>query len=646
MLFIEEKECRSQDTSVRRLFRSLLKKSQGFSLAGLMVAVGMMGGLSLGLTHIMKQIHQGKQEAESVQSQFQLQKEISLLLANKKHCSVSLAGDDPSSNPVTFKKANIDEPTEGLDVQLFTSNKAGNARNGNARFYPNRKFGKWMIESLKLQLDASTGSHTPNEENEDLGNVVVTIKRKIDKKEKRKTLKIPVQIKVSTAGGRNPDSTILECEGEGSSGLSNIAETSTGISVQNTVQIGRAPSYVCDGNAKGVIRFGSSPNPGLEYCSGTNWLQMHLTSILSDSATGVRVDGSVQVGASTKACSNSNEGALRYNTLDNKMEFCNATEWKVLGYSTPQCPSGQSWCPHSSCSDGKVWYPSRNNCECQPGHTFCGGSCVQRNCNSNQSWNSTNCRCVTQQNIQCTGGRIQQGNSCICPSGQTWNYSRLRCEGQQPNNRCTGGQIQQGNSCVCPSGQTWNSSRRRCETQSNNRCTGGRIQRGNSCVCPSGQTWNSLRRRCVSPPSPPSNIPCTGGRIQRGNSCVCPSGQTWNSSRRRCETQSNNRCTGGRIQRGNSCVCPSGQTWNSLRRRCVSPPSPPSNIPCTGGRIQRGNSCVCPSGQTWNSSRRRCETQSNNRCTGGQTWDSSRRRCVSPPSNIPCTGGRIQRGNS
>ena len=335
MLFMEENNYPPPASHHKPFFQSLLKKVRGFSLAGVMVAAGMMGGLSLALTHLMKQIYQGKQEAESVQYQFQLQREISLLLANKKHCSVSLAGDNPSSNPVTFKKTDIDEPTEGLDIKLFTSNRAGNARSGNAKFYPNKKFGKWMIESLKLQLDPSTGSHSPNQQNKDLGNIVVQIKRKVDKREKRKTLKIPVQIKVSTTGGRSPDSTILECEGESSSSLSNVTETSTGISVQNTVQVGTVPSHVCNSGAKGVIRFGPSPNAGLEYCDGTNWLRTYISSKFSSSTKGIYVDGSIKIGTSTETCSSSNKGTLRYNEIDKQIEFCNATEWKILGGSTP-----------------------------------------------------------------------------------------------------------------------------------------------------------------------------------------------------------------------------------------------------------------------------------------------------------------------
>ena len=251
-------------------FQPLLKKSQGFSLVGVMMAAGMVGGLSLALMHIMKQLHEGKRDSQSLQDQFQLHKEISLLLADENHCRVSLAGDDPAGSPVTFKKADIDEPSEGLNVELFTSNRAGDARSGSAKFYPNRKFGKWKIESLKLQLDSSTGSHTPDQENKDLGNVVVKAKRKINERTKTKTLKFPVQVKVSTAPGSDPLSTLLSCSGETATG---IAKTPTGSAIRGSFKIGIAATLTCDADSKGTMKYNETDNV-MEYCNSTNWVPL------------------------------------------------------------------------------------------------------------------------------------------------------------------------------------------------------------------------------------------------------------------------------------------------------------------------------------------------------------------------------------
>lgn len=41
--------------------------------------------------------------------------------------------------------------------------------------------------------------------------------------------------------------------------------------------------------------------------------------------------GSVIIGTSTDTCNGTTEGALRYNTTSNVMEFCDGTTWREWG---------------------------------------------------------------------------------------------------------------------------------------------------------------------------------------------------------------------------------------------------------------------------------------------------------------------------
>ena len=258
--------------------------------------------------------------------------------------------------------------------------------------------------------------------------------------------------------------------------------------------------------------------------------------------------------------------------------------------------------------------------------------------------------------LNCTGGRIAQGNRCVCPPNRPfWNGQRCRRRAQQPA-QCTGGRVLQGNQCVCPARRpNWNGQRcvRRAQPA---QCTGGRVLRNNQCVCPARRpNWNG--QRCVRRAQP---VQCTGGRVLQGNQCVCPPNRPrWDGNRCRRRGQQPAQCTGGRILQGNQCVCPPNRPrWdgNRCRRRGQQQPQQ-----CTGGRVLQGNQCVCPPNRPrWDGNRcRRPRQQQPQQCSGGRVlqgnqcvcpqnrprWDGNRCRRARQQQPQQCSGGRVRQGN-
>ena len=331
----------------------LFKNVRGFSLAEVMVVAGMIGGLSLVFPHITRQLGEGKKEAKSVQDQIRLEREISLLLANKKHCSVSLEKIKDANNldvPTIFKKADIIVPGQELDVELFTSDRTGINRSSR-RFFPGKRLGKLTVESLKFTLDASTGNHIANQENLDLGNIAVAFSRKVNNKKRLKTIKFPIQVKVSTGPSPGLDSTLLTCESEGTAilGFTALSVTATGIAVDGSFRVGGASALVCSQAVEGTIRFVNTlGNKSMEYCNGTGWIKVGLPPSLTGSLSGIEVDGSVKFGmASTATCTAANKGAIRKHGTNPELEYCDATSWTVIGNSSHIVhAAGQDCFPH------------------------------------------------------------------------------------------------------------------------------------------------------------------------------------------------------------------------------------------------------------------------------------------------------------
>ena len=350
----------------RFLFHSNFKNVCGFSLLEMVVAAGIGGMLSLALTHVFKQAGEGQQEVEGIRDELQLQKEISRLLSNKNHCTVSLREMKDANNndvPTVFEKTNI-QGLQGVDIELFTSNQAGTARDVR-KFFPGKKFGRWTLNSLELVLDPSTGDHSPDRENEDIGNILVTLGRKVDRRNVSKTLSFPIQVRVSTGSLPNPRSTLLVCESEaaGSSKFSAITATPSGVAINGSLQVGAANTLTCSQTIEGIMRFVNTPgSERLEYCDGTDWFVIGRPGSLTESSSGIEVSGGIKVGTTSVACTTANEGAIRYNNTTNNIEVCFASSWGGFNRAVVHA-SGQDCFPYFGQANAQ-------NHSCPTGYNF------------------------------------------------------------------------------------------------------------------------------------------------------------------------------------------------------------------------------------------------------------------------------------
>ena len=114
------------------------------------------------------------------------------------------------------------------------------------------------------------------------------------------------------------------------------------------------------------------------------------------------------------------------------------------------CPSGMKW-------NGSQCVKEQKDCEGTNPYKcgFCNqitGNWQNKLCFVGQHLDESTCECVSDENPECTGGKVWNGTECVCPEGT----------------------VEQGGSCVTPTPD----------------CTGGRIWNGTECVCPEGKTWD------------------------------------------------------------------------------------------------------------------------------------------------------------
>ena len=114
------------------------------------------------------------------------------------------------------------------------------------------------------------------------------------------------------------------------------------------------------------------------------------------------------------------------------------------------CPVGMVWEGYTCVFKGK-------DCEGENPYKcgFCNeftGKWQNKLCLVGQHLDESTCECVSDENPECTGGKVWNGTACVCPEGT----------------------VEQGGSCVTPTPD----------------CTGGRIWNGTECVCPEGKTWD------------------------------------------------------------------------------------------------------------------------------------------------------------
>lgn len=177
-------------------YRKVIRSSGGFSLAGVMVAAALMGGLSLAFMRLTKNISVGQDMAQSVADEMDLKTEIKMLLDDEKYCNASFGG-------YSFKKDEVDDPSktaEGLELPLYHADENGNRTNvkfdATDDLYKN--YGNLEIQSIRLYMPnggayPASGSHT------DIGELIVRVKKKIHGKTTTdKIIKIPMRVSMQT----------------------------------------------------------------------------------------------------------------------------------------------------------------------------------------------------------------------------------------------------------------------------------------------------------------------------------------------------------------------------------------------------------------------------------------------------------------
>lgn len=84
----------------------------------------------------------------------------------------------------------------------------------------------------------------------------------------------------------------------------------------------------------------------------------------------ISASGTVQIGGASVVCNASREGAIRYNSGTHKMEFCDSTSWKSMGFNISACTI-RSNVTTTAAVDGR----DVANVFCQNGETVMGGGC-------------------------------------------------------------------------------------------------------------------------------------------------------------------------------------------------------------------------------------------------------------------------------
>lgn len=195
------------------------QNEEGFSLVNVLIGFALLGGLALGVMQVMKNISNGQNHLNSVSDEMELKTEVRMILDDERYCRISFAGNGSPATPVTpvkFNKTSADEESEGLNVELWMSNQAGNIRTVkklSATDSSKNTYGKLNIISMKLLFKNGVGSnYSQSTGHNDIGELRITYQR--GKQNKISRFPVRVGLKTDSAGL----STILSCSREGTSG--------------------------------------------------------------------------------------------------------------------------------------------------------------------------------------------------------------------------------------------------------------------------------------------------------------------------------------------------------------------------------------------------------------------------------------------
>lgn len=197
------------------------RNDKGFSIVQVMVGIGLAGVLALVVMKISQNMSTVQNEAESSSEENELKIQLRMILDNSDHCSVSLAGLNPATNPVRFKKRDIDAVgSEGMTVELYQAQKnaLGQVVGRTKRFTSNAsdttptlvrpKKIKIMSMVLNMPNPPANTNYPQATKHSDIGSLVLMI----EKNKRSKRLELPLVVTMST--NSTGDSTILQCRSQ------------------------------------------------------------------------------------------------------------------------------------------------------------------------------------------------------------------------------------------------------------------------------------------------------------------------------------------------------------------------------------------------------------------------------------------------
>lgn len=126
----------------------LHSNKKGFSLLEIMIAIAMLGGISLGVMQMLKSMQKGQVDTQNFTDYTSIAQESSFLLNDLNSCKASLAG-------TTFHGSTI-KSSAITGIQLWSADQAG-ARS-QKKFYSGANFGKVTIDTISFNMPDYTAT--------------------------------------------------------------------------------------------------------------------------------------------------------------------------------------------------------------------------------------------------------------------------------------------------------------------------------------------------------------------------------------------------------------------------------------------------------------------------------------------------------
>ena len=357
-------------------------------------------------------------------------------------------------------------------------------------------------------------------------------------------------------------------------------------------------------------------------------------------------DESEPVNGVCGGCNTNEECGSGYNTCENHICTCVATECPDSDFTDTLCACCPSDAPKwdstegvcKTCADIDITLPVYNKetkmCEA---------------CPDKKVWDSENKQCVQCiEDLDCAeSGFVCDGYQCICAAGTSTPCAANLIQTVKTSVYeqmcyicgCPSGSTMSGSTCVCNNEcQTYNTSTKTCINKTDGTACSSGVCSGGICTndtCPSGTSKSCSANLVVTQTAQTASgtlcytCGCPSDATLSGSTCVCNNEcQTYDTSIKTCVSKEMGTvCSNGLCKYG-SCTndtCPNG-TSKSCAANLVATASSKTaygtqcyTCGCPSGSTMSGSTCVCNSEcQTYNTSTKTCTNKTNGTtCTNG-----------------------------